>query len=124
MAKPADSAGRVHPGFQRDPAARHPPEPFLHRFRSCAQLLLQHDFALFIQHANTKLERSPRSNPIVRFGWEKFLPRYAATVLISFIVGFLCLLRFKRVDNLGAYRIPSESGIFISSDFTKLSVKK
>jgi hypothetical protein len=38
-------------------------------------------------------------------------------VLIFFIAGLLYLLRFKRVDNLGAYRIPPETGILIPSDF-------
>jgi hypothetical protein len=35
----------------------------------------------------------------------------AAAVLIFFIAGLLYLLRFERGDNLGAYRIPSETGI-------------
>ncbi len=29
----------------------------------------------------------------------------------------LYLLRFERVDNLGAYRIPSETGLLIPSDY-------
>jgi hypothetical protein len=36
-------------------------------------------------------------------------------VLIFFIAGFLYLLRLKRVDNLGAYSIPSETGLLIPS---------
>jgi len=36
-------------------------------------------------------------------------------VLIFFIAGLLYLLRFERVDNLGAYRIPPETGILIPS---------
>jgi len=36
-------------------------------------------------------------------------------VLIFFIAGLLYLLRFKRVDNLGAYSIPSETGLLIPS---------
>ena len=35
----------------------------------------------------------------------------------AFIAGLLYLLRFKRVDNLGAYRIPPETGILIPSSF-------
>jgi hypothetical protein len=31
-------------------------------------------------------------------------------------------LRFERVDNLGAYRIPSETGILIPSDFDSYTV--
>jgi hypothetical protein len=38
-------------------------------------------------------------------------------VLIFFIAGLLYLLRFKRVDNLGAYSIPSETGLLIPSGF-------
>src|SRR5216684_3958726 len=41
----------------------------------------------------------------------------APTVLIFFIAGLLYLLRFERVDNLGAYRIPSETGLLIPSVF-------
>jgi hypothetical protein len=38
---------------------------------------------------------------------------FAATVLTFFIAGLLYLLRFERVDNLGAYSIPSETGLLI-----------
>jgi hypothetical protein len=38
-------------------------------------------------------------------------------VIIFFIAGLLYLLRFERVDNLGAYRIPPETGLLIPSDF-------
>jgi hypothetical protein len=38
-------------------------------------------------------------------------------VLIFFIAGLLYLLCFKHVDNLGAYSIPSETGLLIPSDF-------
>jgi len=38
-------------------------------------------------------------------------------VLIFFIAGLLYLLRFERVDNLGAYRIPPETGLLIPSGF-------
>ena len=34
-------------------------------------------------------------------------------MLIFFIAGLLYLLRFERVDNLGAYSIPSETGLLI-----------
>jgi len=36
-------------------------------------------------------------------------------VLTFFIAGLLYLLRFERVDNLGAYRIPPETGLLIPS---------
>jgi len=63
-----------------------------------------------------QLDRSPRANPIVSFCPEKFLICFAAAVLTFFIIaGLLYLLRFKRVDNLGAYSIPSETGLLIPS---------
>jgi hypothetical protein len=46
---------------------------------------------------------------------------YGTTVLIFFIAGLLYLLRFERVDNLGAYRIPPETGILIPSDNNRWS---
>jgi len=36
-------------------------------------------------------------------------------VLTFFIAGLLYLLCFKHVDNLGAYSIPSETGLLIPS---------
>ena len=62
-----------------------------------------------------QLERSSRSRPIVSFGCEKFLI-FAATVLTFFLAGLLYLLCFEHVDNLGAYSIPSETGLLIPSD--------
>jgi len=44
----------------------------------------------------------PQSSPI------------AAAVLTFFIAGLLYLLRFERVDNLGAHRIPPETGLLPS----------
>ena len=52
---------------------------------------------------------------MVSFCSRKFLFCFTATVLIFFIAGLLYLLRFERVDNLGAYRIPPETGILIPS---------
>ncbi len=37
----------------------------------------------------------------------RFLLCFAAVVLLFFIAGLLYLLRFERIDNLGAYSIPS-----------------
>src|SRR4029077_8575010 len=64
-----------------------------------------------------QLDRSPRSNPIVSFCSEKFLICFAAAVLTFFIAGLLYLLCFKHVDNLGAYSIPSETGLLIPSGY-------
>jgi hypothetical protein len=38
-------------------------------------------------------------------------------VIIFFIAGLLYLLRFRRVDNLGTYRIPSETRLLIPSGY-------
>src|SRR5437588_13114180 len=62
-----------------------------------------------------QLLRSPRSNPTVNFCGEIFLLDFAATVLTFFIAGLLYLLCLKHVDNLGAYSIPSETGLLIPS---------
>jgi hypothetical protein len=61
-----------------------------------------------------QLDRSPRSKPIVIFR-SKFLFLAAFAVLLFFIAGLLYLLRFERVDNLGAYSIPPETGFLIAS---------
>jgi hypothetical protein len=63
--------------------------------------------------SNTQYElgRSPKSKPIVNFRWEKFLICFAPAVPTFFIAGLLYLLRYERVDNLGTYSIPSETGI-------------
>jgi hypothetical protein len=43
-------------------------------------------------------------------------------LLTFFIAGLLYLVRFERVDSLGAYRIPSETGLLIPSDFSNRGV--
>src|SRR5690349_20069156 len=48
---------------------------------------------------------------------EIFLLCFVLTVLTFFIAGLLYLLCFEHVDNLGAYSIPSETGLLIPSDF-------
>jgi hypothetical protein len=50
---------------------------------------------------------------------EKSLPCFIAVVLIFFIAGLLYLLCFEHVDHLGAYSIPSETGLLIPSDLAK-----
>ena len=42
---------------------------------------------------------------------KKFLLCFAARVLTFFIAGLLYLLCFEHADNLGAYSIPSETGL-------------
>jgi len=57
----------------------------------------------------------------LRLWLSTFLIACAVAVLIFFIAGLLYLLRFERVDNLGAYRIPSETGLLIPSVYIKNS---
>jgi hypothetical protein len=52
---------------------------------------------------------------MVKFCSEKFLLGFIAAVLTFFIAGLLYLLCLKHVDNLGAYSIPSETGLLIPS---------
>jgi len=49
--------------------------------------------------------------------FEKFLICFAVAVRIFFIAGLLYLLCFVHVDNLGAYSIPSETGLLIPSGY-------
>jgi hypothetical protein len=82
---------------------------------SC-QLLFQHYFPRFIQHAIPA-----RSISQVQTDGQFLLakiPRLPCpAVLIFFIAGLLYLLRFERVDNLEGYRIPPETGLLIPSGF-------
>ena len=48
--------------------------------------------------------------------------RLPAAVPVFFIAGLLYLLRFERLDNLGAYRIPPETGSSHPIWFRKLSL--
>jgi hypothetical protein len=54
---------------------------------------------------------------MIKLGCEKFLLGFVAAVLTFFIAGLLYLLCLKHVDNLGAYSIPSETGLLIPSDY-------
>jgi hypothetical protein len=51
-----------------------------------------------------QLDRSPKSKPMVSF--RIFLKRFCRRGANLLHAGLLYLLRFKRVDNLGAYSIP------------------
>ena len=95
----------MHPRLQRDSTPWHLPEYVCHRFRSRAQLLFQQHVARFIQHA-IPTRSIAQLQTDRQFLLSKFLLCFDATVLILFIAGLLYLLRFERVDNLGAYRIP------------------
>src|SRR5437773_9214457 len=75
------------------------------------QLVLNRDCAHWPGNSN----RSPRSKPIVSLWLSTFLIACAVAVLIFFIAGLLYLLRFERVDNSGAYSIPSDTGLLIPS---------
>src|ERR1035441_4415934 len=105
---------RMRAGFQRDSATRHLPEGLLHRFRAGGDLLLN-------DHLARSVENTVEARPIT-----KIEPNGQLLVLLSshptyrFCARLLhCrspyLVRLERVDNLGAYRIPPETGLLISS---------
>jgi hypothetical protein len=48
---------------------------------------------------------------------------FTAAVLTFFIAGLLYLLRFERVDNLGAFSIPSETGLLIPSGYINYPIQ-
>ena len=114
LAQQPTDPGRMHPGLQGDPAARHFPEHLADRLgvvlNRCSSTTAPDSSSTQYQ-----LDRSPTSNPTVNFCSEVFLHCFAATVLTFFIAGLLYLLCFKHVDNLGAYSIPSETGLLIPS---------
>src|SRR5436305_3630418 len=53
---------------------------------------------------------------MVKLDCEKFLLGFVTAVLTFFIAGLLIFCASKHVDNLGAYSIPSETGLLIPSD--------
>ena len=76
--------------------------------------MFAYHFASFIQHAIP-------TRPISQIQTDsqlllEILVARAATVLLFFIAGLLYLLRFERVDNLGAYSIPPETGLLIGNN--------
>ena len=71
-----------------------------------------------------QLVRSPRSKPMVGFCPAIFSIVDVTAVLIYFIAGLLYLLRFERVDNLGAYSIPSETGFSSVLITTVIEIKR
>jgi len=81
--------------------------------------LLQDTFAgrkkLKIPQTQLCIRWIDRSKQIVSFCSEKFLLSFTAVVLTFAIASLLYLLLFERVDNLGAYSIPRETGLLIPS---------
>ena len=63
---------------------------------------------------------APQQSPVTvgprvrRLNVEELMQRQTVLVLFG---GTVYLLRFERVDNLGAYSIRSETGLLISSDY-------
>jgi hypothetical protein len=100
----------MHPGFYCNPAARYPAEDFHHCSRCRSQLSFQNYFSACIQNAvpARPVSQIQPDRQFLTFNFFDLLCRCGANLLIA---GLLYLLRFKRVDNLGAYRIPSETGV-------------
>ena len=105
----------MRPDFHRNPAVRHRAENFLQHCRIRTDSLLQLDRACFIQHAVPAVAISQiQSNR--QFLLRDILALLCPAVLTFFIAGLLYLCASKHVDNLGAYSIPSETGLLIPSD--------
>src|SRR5271166_4126767 len=106
----------MRPALQRDPAARHGPEHFLQRFRSRADTLLQLYLANFIHHAVPAVAISQIQSDGQCWLRTIFtlLAHRGANLLHCRSPFYLCL---EHVDTLGAYSIPSQTGLLIPSDF-------
>ena len=110
---PADP-GRMRPGFQCDPTARNLAEDLLDCFRCGRQVLFQKHVSRFIQNAvmagtisqvQTDGQSGLLENLVSVF-------RHGAILFHKPVSFSLCL---ERVESLGAYRIPSETGLLIPS---------
>jgi hypothetical protein len=78
--------------------------------------VFQHDVLRFIQNAVVARAISQvQTDRQLVFG--KIPDLLRAAVLPFVIAGLLYLLCFEHVDNLGAYSIPSETGLLIPSDY-------
>jgi hypothetical protein len=93
---------RMHPCFQRDPAARHAPEHFLHGLRSCAEFLLQDNLARFVQYAipARSIAQVQSDRQLLSGKIPALLRRRGANLLYCRSPFYLC---FQHVDNLGAH---------------------
>src|SRR6516164_3848859 len=104
--------------LQRDPAARHGTEHFAQGFRSRTHSLLQLYVARFIQHAVPTVAISQiQSDGQFLLGNISVQLCHRGANLLHCRSPLICA--FKHVDNLGAYSIPSETGLLISSDYVK-----
>src|SRR5271169_7158366 len=116
FAEQATDPGRMRPDFQCDPTAWQRAEDFLQRPCSRSHSLLELYLTRFIQHAVPTVAISQiqsdgqfllRNIPALRYC-------YGANLLHCQSPFYLCL---EHVDNLGAYRIPPETGLLIPSGF-------
>src|SRR5271169_5416084 len=116
LAEQATDPGRMRPDFQCDPTARHRPENFLQCFRIRTDSLLQlylagliHDAVptVAIAQIQSNGQFPLRNIPALRCC-------SGASLLHCRSPFYLC---FEHVDNLGAYSIPSETGLLIPSGF-------
>jgi len=106
----------MRPDFQRDSTAWHGAEDFLQRFRGCTHSLFQLDLASFIQHAipAVAIAQIESNGQFLLRDFPARLCRYGANLLHCRSPFYLC---FEHVDNLGAYSIPPETGLLISSEY-------
>jgi hypothetical protein len=111
----------MHPGFQCHPAARHLAEYLFSLLSEWSAASVPSSTAPASSRTQYQLDQSPTSKPTVSLGPSTFPILRDAAVLIFFIAGLLYLLRFERVDNLGAYSIPPETGLLIPSVYDSKS---
>jgi hypothetical protein len=93
--------------------ALHLPEHVFHRFRRRTQLLFQQHVARFVQHAilTRSIAQIQTNRQLLLANILSLFCRYGANLHSSPVFFISCA--FERVDNLGAYRIPPETGLLI-----------
>jgi hypothetical protein len=100
----------MRPDFQPDPAVRHLAEDFAQRFRIRAHALLQLYLAGFLQHAvpAVAISQIQSNGQFLLQNIPALRCCSGANLLHCRSPFYLC---FEHVDNLGAYRIPPETGL-------------
>jgi hypothetical protein len=104
----------LRPGLQRDSTARDSAERLLHRRFGRRQFLLDQHFARLVEHAVVaeSIAQIHADSQFLRA--DISLPRHGHSAIVFHKpVSFPCALS---ASTLGAYRIPSETGLLIPSD--------
>src|SRR5271157_5198211 len=109
----------MRPDFQCDPTARQRAEDFLQCFPTRTDSLFPLYLARFIHHAvpTVAISQIQSNGQFLLRNIPARLCRCGATLLHCRSPFYLC---FEHVDNLGAYSIPPETGLLISSGYNSL----